>query len=76
MTYPLEKCKTCDRFNHDTGKMRNKLICTFFCEEYRICQEKKAIEFNRAVSLDDFDEKKIYQHSTLVFGSGWKNDGV
>lgn len=72
MTYPIEKCKTCERFNHSTGKFRNKLRCMVDCEEYREYQSIKMFEYNRAVSDDNFDTEVIYEHSQEVFGSGWK----
>lgn len=74
MTYPIEKCKTCERFNHSTGKFRNKLRCMVDCEEYQEYQSIKIFEYNRAVSDDGFDTEVMYEHNQEVFGSGWKNE--
>ncbi len=70
----IDKCNTCSRYDHKNNRMRNKLRCMFQCEEYILDQARRAFEYNRAVSGDDFDIKSIYEHGKQVFGSGWKND--
>ena len=70
--YPIEKCKTCDKFDHENQKMRNKLRCMITCEELQKEQSRKAFEYNRAVSGDDFDTQELFEHGKKVFGSGWK----
>lgn len=72
MTYPIEKCRTCEKYDHTNKRMRNKLRCMVGCEEYIQDQSKKAFEYNRAVSGDKFDTEEIYEHGQKVFGSGWK----
>jgi len=72
--YPIEKCKNCNRFNHEEGKMKNKLKCMFSCEDYILDQSTKAFEYNRSVSGEEFDKEIIYEHGKKVFGSGWNKD--
>lgn len=71
--YPIEKCKSCDKFNHDKKCMKNKLRCMFKCEEYISDQSRKSFEYNRTVSGEEFDTKELYEHGKKVAGSGWKS---
>ncbi len=73
MDYPINKCKSCVRYDHENYKMKNKLRCMFSCNEYMIYLKRKAIEYNRAVSSDDFDTNEIFEHGKKVVGSGWKD---
>ncbi len=68
----IEKCKTCESFNHDTGKMRNKLRYMFMCEDYQKEQHRQAMIYNRSVCGEEFDSKPLYEHGNRVYGSGLK----
>lgn len=46
---PIEKCKSCERYDHERGKTRNKLYCTFSCEEYKTEMMIRAIAYNKGV---------------------------
>lgn len=70
--YPIEKCKSCDRYNHDKMCMRNKLRCMFKCEEYIANQSRRIFAYNRAVSGEEFDTTEMFEHGKKVVGSGWK----
>lgn len=70
----IEKCNTCSLFDTETNTTKNKLRCIFGCEEYKMEQARKIFEYNRSVSGDNFDTEVLYQHSTPVYGSGWKNE--
>jgi hypothetical protein len=72
--YPILKCANCKRYNKEENRQRNKLFCTFKCDEYIQEMSRMAFEYNRAVSDGNFDTKKQYEHGKEVFGSGWKND--
>lgn len=67
----IEKCKGCNRFNSEKGVMRNKLWCMLGCEEYQKYQSRKAFEYNKSVSGEEFDTRVLYEHGNEVYGSGW-----
>lgn len=67
---PIDKCNDCPRYNKELGRQRNKLRCMVGCKPYIEYQEMKAIEYNRAVSGEDFDTEEIYEHGNKVLGSG------
>lgn len=50
-------------------RMKNKLYCTFGCEEYRKISSIRAYEYNKATSVGDFAEEQ-FEHGNKVFGSG------
>ena len=75
MLYPIEKCRTCEKYDHVNKRMRNKLRCMVGCEEFKEDQTRKAFEYNRAVSGEEFDTKELYEHGNKIFGSGWKGEG-
>ena len=66
----IEKCKSCNRYDKEQDRMKNKLFCMFNCEEYKQEMAQRAIAYNRAVSGEDFDKEPIYEHGKKVFGSG------
>jgi len=68
--YPIDKCKTCDRYDHSNMRQKNKLRCMFSCDELQTYQAKKAFQYNRAVSGDSFDTEVMYEHGKKVIGSG------
>lgn len=68
----IEKCDTCSLWDSENNTSRNRLRCVFGCEEYKLEQCRKSFEYNRSVSGDNFDTEELYQHSTKVYGSGWK----
>ena len=70
----IEKCNTCSEYDHKNDCMRNKLRCMFKCEDLKLFQARRAFEYNRAVSGDNFDTEPMYEHGKQVFGSGWKNE--
>ena len=70
--YPIEKCKTCDRYNHQEHRRKNKLRCMFTCDEYMEEMARRAMAYNIAVSGEDFGTHAEYEHGTKVFGSDWK----
>ena len=72
MNYPIEKCKMCERYNHEEDKMRNKLRCMVGCKEYMQHEAQKAYKYNRAVSGEEFDAEILYEHGSVVLGSGAK----
>ena len=72
--YPIEKCKSCKKYDNINHKMKNKLRCMFYCEDYLEDQAKKILQYNRAVSGDEFDTEIIYEHGKKVYGSGWKEE--
>lgn len=67
---PIEKCITCERYDHEQGRMKNRLRCTFGCEDYKQKCASSAIAYNRAVSGEEYDYKVLYEHGKKVFGSG------
>lgn len=70
--HPIEKCKTCERYDHVNHKMMNKLRCMTGCDEYMLDQSIRAYNYNRVVSGENFDTEVMYEHGKKVFGSGWK----
>ena len=72
--YPIEKCKSCEKYDHINHKMRNKLRCMFACEDYKLDQSIRILQYNRAVSGDEFDNETMYEHGKKVYGSGWKKE--
>ena len=52
MNRELEKCKTCSRWDHDKHRMRNKLYCTFACDERIKHQNKIATDYNASVERE------------------------
>lgn len=66
----IEKCKSCNRYDKEQDRMKNKLYCIFSCEEYKQEMAQRAIAYNRAVSGNNFDKEPIYEHGKKVFGSG------
>ncbi len=72
MNYPIEACKKCDKYDHEKHEMRNIQRCMFTCLEYQKEQERRMLEYNRAVSGDTFDTTPLYEHGKKVVGSGWK----
>jgi hypothetical protein len=70
----IEKCDACSRYDHKNDRMKNKLKCMFQCEEYKLDQARRAFEYNRVVSGDNFDTEIMYEHGKQVFGSGCKNE--
>ncbi len=66
-----DKCKTCEKYDKSNHKMKNKLRCMFDCKEYQTEQARRAFEYNRAVSDDNFDTEPLYEHGKKVFGSGY-----
>lgn len=74
--YPIEQCKSCDRYDHVNHKMKNKLKCMVGCDEYAIDQTRRIYEYNRAVSGEDFDTEPIYEHGNQVFWSGYRMSEV
>ena len=70
----IEKCKTCESFNRDTGKMRNKLRCMFMCADSQMEQHRQAMIYNRSVCGEEFDSKPLYEHGKRVYGSGLKGE--
>lgn len=70
MNYLISKCKTCRYYDGKTDKPKNKLRCTFGCEEYIRDSAQRALAYNRAVSGDNFDCEEIYEHGKRVYGSG------
>ena len=63
--YPIEKCKNCDWYNHERGKVFNKLHCIVDCEELKEVQYRRAIEYNLAVSGGNIPE---YEMGSKVLG--------
>lgn len=57
--YPTEKCKTCDRYNHEAGRVSNRLRCLVDCDDLRIEHRKRAIEYNLAVSDGDIQKYEM-----------------
>ena len=72
MAMIIEKCNSCNRYDKEQDRMRNKLFCMFSCEEYKQEMAQRVIAYNRAVSGEDFDKEPIYEHGKKVFGSGVK----
>ena len=68
-----DKCKSCERYNHEQDRMKNKLWCMCNCDEYEKEMSQRMFEYNRSVSGEVFDNQEIYEHDKKVFGSGWKN---
>lgn len=62
-------CKGCDRYDDKNDRMKNRLFCTFGCEEYRKISSMRAYEYNKATSVGDFAEEQ-FEHGNKVFGSG------
>lgn len=62
-------CNGCDRYDDENDRMKNKLYCTFGCEEYRRISSARAYEYNKATSVGDFT-KAQFEHGNKVFGSG------
>jgi hypothetical protein len=63
--YPIKKCKTCDEYNHEKGRMYNKLRCMVDCEELRIEATARAIAYNLAASDGNTPE---YEMGSKVLG--------
>jgi hypothetical protein len=74
MNYPIKSCEKCNKYDHGNHKMRNKLRCMVVCFEYQKEQERRMLEYNRAVSGDSFNTTYMYEHGKMVVGSGWKNE--
>lgn len=70
--FPIPKCENCERFDKVNMRMKNKLRCIFGgCDEYTEEATRRAFEYNKAVSGENFDTEEIYEHGNKVFGSGW-----
>lgn len=54
-----DKCNCCERYNKTENKLRNKLYCWSFCEEYQKYQWKTTAEY-LGVKLDE----QAYQKET------------
>ena len=65
MKYPIEKCKDCEWYNHEKGRMYNKLRCMVDCEELRNEATARAIAYNLAVSDGNIPE---YEMGSKVLG--------
>ena len=76
MAYFIEKCKTCTGYDPVNMRHRNGLMCTFGCEEQKQYASQKAIEWNRAVSGENFDNTELFEHGKKVYGSGRKGEKV
>ena len=62
-------CKGCDRYDEENDRMKNRIYCTFGCEEYRKISSMRAYEYNKATSIGNFAEEQ-FEHGNKVFGSG------
>lgn len=69
----IEKCKTCNKYNHKKDCIKNKLWCMFGCDDYMREMDRRIFEYNRTVSGDNFDTEVLHEHGKEVYGSGWKN---
>lgn len=62
-------CKGCNKYDDENDRMKNRLYCTFGCEEYRRISTMRAYEYNKAISVGNFTEAQ-FEHGNKIFGSG------
>lgn len=66
-------CKGCNRYDEENDRMKNRIYCTFGCEEYRRISSERAYEYNKATSVGSFTETQ-FEHGNKVFGTGIESE--